>query len=107
MSATYTDRDREALLDEARRIGESLAEVARRRGVAPQTAYGWARRRRRKPVAGDEPEVEFARVVREGSELDGDAIELVVGAARVVVRRGFDGELLRQLVAALSEREEP
>ena len=41
-----------------------------------------------------------ASVVGEGDTAD-SSVEVVIGGARVVVRRGFDAELLREVVAAL------
>ena len=46
----------------------------------------------------------LARVVRPGMVVEPTAdaaIEVVIGSARIVVRRGFDPELVRALVAAL------
>jgi hypothetical protein len=51
--------------------------------------------------------VALARVVRPGTVVvsaPADGVELLVGGVRIVVRRGFDAELVRELVAVLSER---
>jgi hypothetical protein len=54
--------------------------------------------------------VAVARVVREGEEPPSatepttGSIELVLDGARVVLAPGFDAQLLREIVRALSER---
>jgi hypothetical protein len=42
----------------------------------------------------------MVRVVARSTSSDA-SVEVIVGAARVVVHRGFDGGLLRQVIAAL------
>jgi len=61
-----------------------------------QGRIGDARPRRRQPG------VRMARVVPKSTRPD-DAIVVAVGAARVTVRPGFDGALLRQVVRALGD----
>jgi hypothetical protein len=76
-----------------------LARRARRQGA------------RRSPGPGRQrPAVALARIVREGEvapsapERTPRSVEVVVGGARVVVAAGFDAQLLRDVVRALSER---
>lgn len=75
-----------------------LSRRARKQGARRSPGPG----RRRAPVA-------IARVVREGetpptatARCEG-SIELVLGDTRVVVAPGFDAQLLREVVRALSE----
>ena len=81
-------------------------------GVAASTAYGWlsratlvgaAARRRARGLVKVAPDggPRFARLVR--SDEIAAPIGVRVGGAEILVRRGFDEELLRALVAVLKE----
>jgi hypothetical protein len=89
-------------LAEWRASGETAAAFAARRGYAKSTLMTWAARAAGVPrtaaVESEEPcfvRLEVASAVR-------TSVVIEVGAARVVVERGFDAELLRRVVGALS-----
>ena len=76
------------------RAGETVRVVAKRMGVTPSSAYLWMKAAEPAPSART-----FARVVPARVS----SLRLQVGcSAVVVVEAGFDAELLRQVVAALS-----
>ena len=99
--------------------GLSADAFARERGVAGATLRWWkmelARRAReepprRSPKRASPPttsDVALARVVRPGGDGRGPAggrgVAIVAGGARIVVERGFDGGLLREVVRALED----
>lgn len=75
------------------------------RGYKGSTLRFWASNFRRvacaeKAAASPKPSVRMVRVVPRSASSDA-SVEVIVGAARVVVSRGFDGGLLRQVIAAL------
>jgi hypothetical protein len=75
-------------------------ELSRRaRKLAPRRSPGPRGREPSRPVA-------LARVVREGEAppRSSEALELMLGDVRVAVAPGFDAELLREVVRALSVR---
>lgn len=92
---------------------------ASERGVAGATLRWWkmelARRARKEPPrrspkrpSPTTSEVALARVVRAGGEGRVPAggrggVAVVAGGARIVVERGFDGGLLREVVRALED----
>lgn len=81
-----------------------MSEAAARLGVGASTAYLWVSRARdgaRNVAKGPQPR--FARLV--SAAQNDDAISVRVGCAEIRVRRGFDDELLRAVVAALREGE--
>ena len=75
------------------RAGETVSVVAKRMGVTSSSAYLWM-----KAAAPASTAPIFARVVPARVS----SLRLQVGCAAVVVESGFDAELLRQVVAALS-----
>lgn len=83
--------------------GRTAEEFAQGQGFEPSTLRFWASKLRQvktAPVMERVPRVRMARVIpaAAGSE---DTLVVVVGAARVAVRAGFDVALLREVVAAL------
>jgi len=87
-----------------RASGETLAGFARRHGLHEARVQRWVARvgRKPRPSAAAQPVV-FAPVqVTEGPSMT-SGLEVVVGGAVVRVSRGFDGELLRRVVATLGE----
>jgi hypothetical protein len=100
--------------------GRTASSFAADQGIAETSLRWWktelsrrARRQgaRRSPGPGrGTTGVAVARVVREGeappapTERPKGSIELVLDGARVVLAPGFDGQLLREVVRALSER---
>ena len=87
-----------------RESGLSATDFARPEGYRPTTLSWWAselkRRERVKASAPLKVVMARVRVVRVRSERD-ETLSVVVGAARIAVSRGFDAELLREVVAAL------
>jgi transposase len=88
-----------------RASGESAEQYADGRGYKGSTLRFWASNLRRvacaeKAAASPKPSVRMVRVVPRSASSDA-SVEVIVGAARVVVHRGFDGGLLRQVIAAL------
>ena len=92
----------------------TVSEAATRLGVTASTAYQWmkqaaARAPRRKgtssvpgPGSGDRSvPPTFVQLVRTGDLAATIAVR--VGSAEVQVRRGFDADLLREVVEALGE----
>lgn len=96
------------IIDEQRVSGLSIAEFCRRRGVSPPSFYNW---RRRLSTSGPARAVPAFVEVKVGPRESGVAVaeaalELILrGGLRVLVRRGFDGKLLRALLAALGPLE--
>jgi len=100
MRKRYTAADRARLLGEVKATGETARVVAERLGVTPSTAYLWLKAERasaEKPVTP-----KFARVVRE-QEKQRAMVVVQVASVTIRVDVGFDAELLRSVVAALSE----
>lgn len=97
MRKQYTAEQRERLVAEVRRTGESVRVVAERLGVTASSAYLWMKG----AGAASSPPV-FARVVR-ATLPAGRSLVLEVGRARVRVDAGFDADLLREVVSALSD----
>jgi hypothetical protein len=96
--------------------GQTSRDFASSRGITESSLRWWKTelsRRARKRAGrrslgprdrGETPSVALARVVREGDAPppSSAAIELMVAGVRIAVAPGFDGELLRQVVRALS-----
>lgn len=105
--------DGEAMVAALRASGQTPAEFARRHGVQEVRVQRWVARvgRNPRPSATVQPVV-FApvrvtaqRVTAQQATASehGHGLEVVVGGAVVRVSRGFDGELLRRVVATLGE----
>jgi hypothetical protein len=87
--------------------GLSIAEFCRRRDVPPPSFFAWRRRLR----AGAPPAPGFVELKvteaqgQDGAADGGSALELLLSGGRfrgrVLVRRGFDAQALRELLAAL------
>jgi hypothetical protein len=87
---------------EAWRSSEKTAEeFASGQGFEPSTLRYWASRLRAAARKRPTPAVRMARVVRPEGTQDAKSVEVIVGNARIAVMRGFDAELLREVVAAL------
>lgn len=91
MRRRYTDEEKRRFVNEVR-AGASVKEVAGRRGVDVSMGYRWLQ------GARDAAVPKFARAVRAGSS----SLAVEVGGAVVRVAPGFDAELLREVVSALS-----
>jgi hypothetical protein len=89
-----------------RASGETPEGFARRHGVQEVRVQRWLARvgSKPRPPATVQPVV-FApvRVTAEQATSSGHGLEVVVGGAVVRVTRGFDGELLRRVVATLGD----
>lgn len=97
MRRRYTAKQREHLIEAVRKSGEPVKTVATRMGVSVSTAYLWMKGA---PVPGVP---QFARLVPEPrAALTSLAVR--VGFASIRVDQGFDAELLRAVVSALSTR---
>jgi hypothetical protein len=87
-----------------RASGLSATDFANPEGYRAKTLSWWASelKRRERVKASAPPRVSMARVrvVHRRAERD-ESLSVVVGAARIAVRRGFDAALLREVVAAL------
>jgi transposase-like protein len=93
MANQYTPEQREKLVAEVRASGERVSVIARRMGISSSSAYLWMKK---SMPARDAPV--FARVV----PVRAASLRLEVAGAAVVVERGFDPELLLQVIATLS-----
>jgi transposase-like protein len=94
----YTAEQRERLVADVRKTGESVRVVAERLGVTASSAYLWMK----EAGAAASSAPVFARVVR-ATPPAGRSLVLEVGRARVRVETGFDADLLREVVSALSD----
>lgn len=96
--------DGEAMVEALRASGETPAEFAQRHGVQEARVQRWVKRvgRRSRPAASV-ASVTFApvRVAAAPAIASGPGLEVVIGEAVVRVGHGFDGELLRRVVATL------
>ena len=80
----------------ARDDGQNVARFCRQRGIGPWVLYYW---RGRESVGAQASASGFVEVT---SPACSSVLEVVVGAASVVVRSGFDAHLLRCVVQALA-----
>lgn len=83
------------MVEAVRKSGEPVGAAAERLGVTASTAYLWMKAARATP--------QFARLVPESRGTRASLVVRVRGAA-IRVEAGFDAELLRSVVAALSGR---
>jgi hypothetical protein len=96
--------DGELMVAALRASGETPAAFARRHGLHEVRVQRWVARVGRKsrstsPVSA----VAFARVRVTAAPASTAGLEIVIGGAVVRVGHGFDGDLLRRVVAALGE----
>jgi transposase-like protein len=104
MRRRYTSEQRTQLI-ELVASGTTVVEAATRLGVGKSAAYNWmaeSREPREPSTGGRVAAPTFARLVSSADAADA-AIAVRVGDAEIQVRRGFDGELLRAVVATLAE----
>jgi transposase-like protein len=99
MRKRHTTEERERLIAEVRATGEVPRVVAERMGICASSAYRWMKEA---SVAGDTGAPVFARVLPARGALR-PALVVQLGRATIRVEAGFDAELLRGVVAALSE----
>jgi transposase-like protein len=92
---TTADRWRE-LIERQERSGSSISAFCRRAGVSQPSFYAWRRRLR--------GEVTFAEVLTRPAAAEIGGIELrLPGGRYVVLRAGFDRQVLRELLQVLEE----
>jgi transposase-like protein len=112
MRRHYTAEKRAQLVELVTSTGATIAAAAAELGVQKSTASYWvrkaakptrrARRSRSAPAITASAAVPtFARLVRSSETVP--SIEVWTGKVAIRVRPGFDAELLRAVVAALSE----
>jgi hypothetical protein len=96
--------DGELMVAALRASGETPAAFARRHGLHEVRVQRWVARvgRKARSAAPVQP-VGFAPVRVTSAQPAVSGLEVMVGGAVVRVARGFDGELLRRVVAALGE----
>jgi transposase-like protein len=95
----------ERLLREHRNSGLRIAEFCRRRGVSQPSFFAWRRRLRCGSTFVEVKVAAPAAPEPAAASEAGAALEVVLGGGRrVLVRRGFDAQLLGELVAALEAR---
>jgi transposase-like protein len=112
MRRRYTGKQRSQLVELVTGGHATVHEAAAKLGVVPATAHYWLKRgradvrstqarRRGTRVAGQGTATTFVRLVP--GVAVGGTIAVRVGGAEVQVRQGFNGDLLRAVVAALQE----
>jgi transposase-like protein len=97
MQRRYTAKQREQLIDAVRKSGEPVKIVATRMGVSVSTGYLWMKGA---PVPG---RPQFARLIPEPRAAR-TSLVVELGSVAIRVDSGFDAELLRAVVSALSTR---
>ena len=105
MRRQYPAEKRKRLLALVTSGDVSVNDAAHRLGVRPATAYYWVRQAAK--VAPElvatqsvEPGASFVQLIRATAPMS--CIEVSVGTATISVKPGFDAELLRAVVVALS-----
>jgi len=108
MSHHRSATERLHILQAFHQSGQSVRQFAAERGLARATLERW-RKAARSPGSlappADVPDPpEFVRLDRRSPEptMTNAGVSVSVGGARVELVRGFDAELLREVVAALS-----
>ena len=89
----YTAEEQRQFLEQVR-SGASVREAAARLGLNASIGYRWAQK------AGNSAKPKFARLVPASKAPA--AVTIQVGAATLRVEAGFDAELLRSVILALS-----
>jgi transposase-like protein len=97
MRKRYTAEQRDRLVTEVRTTGAPVRVIAERLGVTVSSAYLWL-----KDAGPAQSAPVFARVVPTPSTAR-RWLTLEVGVTRIRVETGFDADLLREVVSALSD----
>ena len=97
MRRRYTAEERQQFVEQVR-SGATVREVAARLGLNSSLGYRWMQLA---GAASSSKGPRFARLVRASAASVG-AITLQVGPVMIRVEAGFDSELLRAVVSALS-----
>jgi transposase-like protein len=101
MRRRYTSEQRTQLLKLVADGDLTVPEAATQLGVTTSAAYNWTAGSRKLRTAQRRTAPTFVRLVP--SAPADSSIVVRIGGAEVHVRRGFDGELLQAVVAALAE----
>jgi transposase-like protein len=96
MKQRYRAKERERLVEAVLKTDAPIKEVAEQLGVKVATAYYWVKKARQKKRP------QFAMLVPSRRE-KGPGLRVKVGGAVLHLERGFDAELLHDVVAALSK----
>jgi transposase-like protein len=110
MSRSSSARERwRQIVERQQDSGLSVAEFCRRRGVAAPSLFAWKRRLGAEAPPEARPTFVAVRPEAEPTLTPGGvdpaaAIELHVGARRLILPRGFDPATLRQVLAVLEDR---
>ena len=96
---TATESKWAVRVEEWRSSGKTAEAFSEGQGFRPTTLRYWASVLR--TAARKKQAVPMARVVRQQPSQGQGNVELVVGNARIVLGRGFDAELLREVMTAL------
>ena len=104
MRRRYTSEQRTQLLKLVADSGLTVPEAAARVGVTTSAGYNWTAGSRKPRIASAGPRMAAPTFVHLVPSAAADpSIVVRVGGAEVHVRRGFDGDLLQAVVAALAE----
>lgn len=104
MRRRYTKEQRKQLVELVTGGDVTVPEAAARLGVTSSSAYNWvaeARTLRKPSAAPPAAGPAFVRLVP--SAAAAATIAVRVGSAEIQIRPGFDGDLLRAVVATLAE----
>lgn len=103
---TETESKWAARVEQWRASGKSAPEFTQGQGFEPSTLRYWASRLKHPPRArqSEKPaaRVRMVRVRRTSHPVAANAVVIAIGVARIEVRSGFDGALLREVVDALT-----
>lgn len=102
MRRIFSDKERNELIESVLGGRASVVEAAAKIGVAASTGYAWVKDARKRSVS---PSPSFVQVVRARAPDVEDGICVRVAGAEVCVRRGFDADVLRAVVAALRKEQ--
>jgi len=109
-SRYWSDGEAREVLSAWERSGEPASVFARRHGLSPHRLLRWKNRqhgsaRRSRPAFHPVEVVEAEDSTRSVGSWESGTLELIVdGSRRIVVRRGFDPEVLRELLRVLESR---
>jgi hypothetical protein len=100
---TKTQMKWSVLVSEWHSSGQSAEQFAEGKGFKASTLRWWAGQMSRIDREPTTRAVTLARVVRTPQPSCDAALTIAIGGARIVVARGFDALLLREVVAALGD----
>ncbi len=97
---TATETKWSARVREWRDSGLTLAQFCEGREFTPNGLRYWVSRFRKGNAGGD---VRLARIVKAADPAEESPVVIEAGPVRIGVRRGFDPEVLRTILALVSE----